>query len=139
MECGFSRLTVFFEDPFWVGVLEREDGGKLEGCKLTFGAQPKDYEVYELLLERWRALEFSPGVPAERRDAQARSPKRMQRLAAGELGRTGVGTKAQQALQLQREQNKQERRTAGRRRDEAEEERRFQLRQQKKKEKHRGR
>jgi hypothetical protein len=26
-------LTVFFEDPFWVGVFERIDDGKLSACK----------------------------------------------------------------------------------------------------------
>ena len=24
MECGYARLTVWFADPFWVGVYERE-------------------------------------------------------------------------------------------------------------------
>ena len=41
------KLTVFFDDPFWVGVFERTDGGKLSVCKVTFGAEPKDYEVWE--------------------------------------------------------------------------------------------
>ena len=38
---GYSSLTVFFEDPFWVGVYERTDGGRYEACKITFGAEPK--------------------------------------------------------------------------------------------------
>lgn len=40
-----GKLTVYFEDPFWVGVFERVEGGKLPVCKVTFGAEPKDYEV----------------------------------------------------------------------------------------------
>ncbi len=39
-----SRLTVFFEDPFWVGLYEREDGGSYEVCRVVFGAEPKDKE-----------------------------------------------------------------------------------------------
>ena len=27
MECGYARLTVWFADPFWVGVYEREAEG----------------------------------------------------------------------------------------------------------------
>ena len=138
MEPGYARLTVCFEDPFWVGIYEREDGGRLEACKITFGAEPKDYEVYDLLLRGWDKLRFSPGIPAGARRPAAGNPKRMQRTAAAQTRNTGVGTKAQQALQLQREENKQVRRDDRRRRDEAEEERRFQLRQEKKKEKHRG-
>ena len=38
-----SSLTVLFEDPFWVGIFERIDDGKLSVCKVTFGAEPKDY------------------------------------------------------------------------------------------------
>ena len=38
-------LTVYFDDPFWVGVFERMDGGKLSACKVTFGAEPKDYDM----------------------------------------------------------------------------------------------
>ena len=139
MECSYARLTVFFEDPFWVGIYEREDGGRLEACKLTFGAEPRDCEVYERILDHWRELEFSPGVAAAGRGGARSNPKRAMRAAAELLRQSGAGTKAQQALQLQREQNKLERRAVRKQRDEAEEERRFRLRQEKKKEKHRGR
>ena len=40
-----GRLTVFFEEPFWVGVFERVEGDELSACKVTFGAEPKGYEV----------------------------------------------------------------------------------------------
>ena len=52
--------------------------------------------------------------------------------------RTGVGTKSQQALQMQLEQNKQERRAKSREQKLAEAERLFALKQQKKREKHKG-
>ena len=100
MEHGCARLTVYFEGPFWVGVLEREEAGRLEACKVTFGAEPKDRQVYEWLLREWRGLTFSPGIPTQDRQRARSSPKRRQRAAADELSRTGVGTKAQQALQL---------------------------------------
>ena len=51
----------------------------------------------------------------------------------------GIGTKAQQALKLQHEQNKLERKTISREQREAEKERQYELRQQKKRDKHRGR
>ena len=35
-----AKLTVYFEDPFWVGVFERVEDGKLSVCKVTFGAEP---------------------------------------------------------------------------------------------------
>ena len=39
------NLTVFFEDPFWVGVFERFEDETLSVCKVTFGAEPKDCEI----------------------------------------------------------------------------------------------
>ena len=40
-----GKLTVYFEEPFWVGIFERIEGGKLSVAKVTFGAEPKDYET----------------------------------------------------------------------------------------------
>ena len=31
-----TKLTVFFENPFWVGVFEQLEVGKLSVCKVTF-------------------------------------------------------------------------------------------------------
>ena len=40
-----ETLQVLFEEPFWIGVFEKRQEGKLSVCKVTFGAEPKDYEV----------------------------------------------------------------------------------------------
>ena len=45
MDKSSAKLTVFFEEPFWVGVFERISDEKLSVCKVTFGAEPKDYET----------------------------------------------------------------------------------------------
>ena len=76
MECGYARLTVWFADPFWVGVYEREAEGRLEVCRHTFGAEPKDGEVWQWLLSAWRGLDFSPAVEAPRRPSGRENPKR---------------------------------------------------------------
>ena len=33
-----GKLTVFFEEPFWVGIFERIEDGKLSVAKVTFGS-----------------------------------------------------------------------------------------------------
>lgn len=134
-----SRVTVLFESPFWIGLYERMDGGRYEVCKITFGAEPKDYEVYDFLLQNWHRLKFSPPTRTGRVEARRINPKRMQREIQSQLQNKGVGTKAQQALKLQHEQNKAERSTQSREQREAERERQYALRQEKKKAKHRGR
>ena len=132
-----GKLTVFFEEPFWVGVFERVSEGRLSVCKVTFGAEPKDYEVYDFVLKNYYRLRFSPAVATDVKEA-GRSPKRVQREARKQVQNTGIGTKSQQALKLQQEQLKIERKIVCREQREAEKERRFELRKIKRKEKHRG-
>ena len=67
------------------------------------------------------------------------NPKKMQRDVKKQLQDTGIGTKSQQALKLQQEQLKTERKTVSREQREAEKQRQFELKQQKRKKKHRGR
>ena len=132
-----TKLTVFFDDPFWVGIFERIDDGKLSACKVTFGAEPKDYEVWEYVLKHYYELKYSPAVEAETRQ-RVDNPKRRQREAGKQMELSGVGTKSQQALQMLLEQNKQERKVRSREQRLAEAERQFTLKQQKKREKHKG-
>ena len=92
-----GRLTVFFEELFWVGVFERviKEAGH--------------------------------------------NPKRVQREVRKQVQNSGIGTKSQQALKLQQEQLKTERKAVSREQREAEKERKFELKQHKRKEMHRGR
>ena len=137
MDKASGKLTVYFEEPFWVGVFERIEDGKLFVAKVTFGAEPKDYEVQDYIQKHYFSLKFSPAVETIVKDIK-RNPKRMQREARKQTIEIGIGTKSQQALKLQQEQNKQERKERSRKKKEAEEQRMFELKQQKKREKHKG-
>ena len=134
---GIGKLTVFFENPFWVGVFERMEDGKLSAAKVTFGAEPKEYEIQEYILKCYQHLQFSPAVEAAVKETK-RNPKRAHRDAKKQMQETGIGTKSQQALKLQQEQNRQERRRKSRKEKETDAARMFELKQQKKREKHRG-
>lgn len=130
-------LIVYFEDPFWVGVFERIEEGNLSVCKVTFGAEPKDYEVWEFVLWHYYELKFSPALKTEIKQT-ADNPKRRQRNVKKQLQNVGIGTKSQQALAAQREEMKSERKQISKEQREAEKQRQFELKQQKRKEKHRG-
>ena len=132
-----SKLTVFFDEPFWVGVFEELDGKKLSVCRVVFGAEPTDAEIYAFVLRHFNYLRYSSPVKTEIKQ-KADNPKRRQRNAHKQLEKSGVGTKSQQALQKQYEENKLERRQQSREQREAEKQRQFELKQQKRKEKHRG-
>lgn len=132
-----GKLTVYFEEPFWVGVFEHIEDDKLSVAKVIFGAEPKDYEVQEYIQKYYSDLKFSMAVDAAVKDI-SRNPKRMQRQARKQMLEKGIGTKSQQLLKLQHEQNKQERKERSHKKKETEEQIMFELKQQKKKEKHKG-
>ena len=127
MSIRTGKLTVFFEEPFWVGIFERVENGKLSVSKVTFGTEPKEYD----------RLRFSPSVEVTEKEL-TKNPKKLQREIHKQMLDRGVGTKSQQALKLQQEQRKQQRKSKSREDKLAEEKKMFDLKQKKKKEKHRG-
>lgn len=137
MDQASGTLTVYFEPPFWVGIFERIEDGKLTVSKITFGAEPKDYEVYDFILKHYYELKFSPPVSTEVKKA-ADNPKRRKRKAKKQLQNNGIGTKSQQALQMQLEEIKTERKQKSRKQREEDKQRQFELKQQKRRKKHRG-
>ena len=130
-------VTVFFEDPFYVGWVEHCEDSRLTAAKIIFGAEPSDAEVWRYLLHHLDGLRFSPPVEGVRSVVPAANPKRRQRQAAHATTRF-LGTKAQQALSLAHAEAKQERRRQCRAHREAEEARKLKLRIAKKKARHRG-
>jgi len=137
MDQASGTLTVYFEPPFWVGIFERIEDGKLTVSKITFGAEPKDYEVYDFILKHYYELKFSPPVSTEVKKA-ADNPKRRKRKAKKQLQNNGIGTKSQQALQMQLEEIKTERKQKSRKQREEDKQRQFELKQHKRRKKHRG-
>lgn len=139
MSVDQCTITVYFEDPFWVGLYERRELEGYQACKFTFGAEPKDHEVYQFLLCRWGKLEFSPFLSPGKKPEKHPNPKRARRQSRQSMAEAPMGTKAQEALKLQRSAGKSAARERSRQEREAEDERMFQLRQEKKRQKHRGR
>ena len=80
MDESIGKLTVYFDAPFWVGVFERIEDEKLSVCKITFGAEPKDYEILEFVLKYYSQLKLSPAVDVTVRK-ETTNPKRIQREA----------------------------------------------------------
>lgn len=134
-----GQLTVFFESPFWVGVFERSYAGKIEVCKVTFGSEPKTVEIYEFVNREYHKLPFSKAIDDDTDSVHKRiNPKRLQRQIRKMTEEGGVRTKAQEAMRLQREAQKIERKKKTKSKREAEKKLAYQMKQEKKKQKKRG-
>ena len=68
------KLTVFFENPFWVGVFEHVENNFLVVSKVTFGAEPKGYEVLNYIIKHYYSLVFSPAVHAKVKKNKCKCP-----------------------------------------------------------------
>jgi hypothetical protein len=134
------KLTVLFSDPFWIGVFEVIENNNLRICKVTFGSEPKDEEIYKLILSKFYSLNFSnPILSCKNAIADKKqNPKRLQRKIKEETSTKGLGTKSQIAIKLQHEQLKIEHKKKTKEQREQEEQRKFYLKQKKKLEKHKG-
>jgi len=132
-------FTVFFEGPFWVGILESKEGDELSVARHVFGAEPSNPELLEFMLHRYahmpRFRSREAGV-ASAVGGRA-NPKRALRESRRAQERT-ASTKSQAALSSALEVRKagQSAISRERRRDEAE--RRFVLRAEKRRRRHCG-
>ena len=84
-------------------------------------------------------MRFTLPIKTEKIEKRKINPKRLQRQISSQLEDRGMGTKAQQVLQLQREQNKAAKRIKTKEQKEIERKQQYALRQEKKKAKHKGR
>lgn len=133
-----AKLTVLFEDPFWIGVFEIEHKSKLTVCKTTFGAEPSDSQIFEFINKSYNKLVFSPPLDTNKASKKHINPKRMQREIHNATIVSQVGTKAQNAIKLWQEQYKSEHKTNIKKLRDEQKERLFKIHIEKKKQKHKG-
>jgi hypothetical protein len=131
-------LTLYFDAPFWVGVFEHVGNGKIETCRVVFGSEPKDYEVYDFILKNYYNLKFSRSIETKEHIAKKINPKRMHREISKEMKKQGISTKAQEAIRQEREARKVERKHICHEQKEEYSRAQFKLKQEKKKEKKKG-
>lgn len=133
-----TTLTVFFDGQFWIGVAERRSGGRIEACRMVFGAEPTNEEIYQLVLKKWAALSFSSAVEDVETQRRVGNPKRRQRAAAREAARARPSTKAQEALAKEQEARKDARRALQAARRQTDKQEQYKQKQAKRRRKRKG-
>ncbi|MFB4328104.1 YjdF family protein [Paenibacillus sp. CR_12] len=136
------KLTVLFDESckYWIGVIEQEEQGRLKACRHIFGNEPKDPEILEFVSEKMMELMnlTKVGTDAKRSKNTRINPKRLARQASREIAQRGLSSHAQEAIKLDLESRKLQRKVHNRQQNLEENERKYQLRVQKAKKKHRG-
>ncbi|AEV30856.1 Protein of unknown function (DUF2992) [Sphaerochaeta pleomorpha str. Grapes] len=139
MEKVEGSCTVYFDDPFWVGVFERTYRGTYQVARVVFGSEPSSQEFLDFLTFHYDRVIFSipvkTGISSNHKKIGA---KRSMRNAKKEAS-TAIGTASQIALQRQRELMAKERKQIRKQNRETRGERLYLLHKEKKKQAKKGR
>ncbi|WP_198167248.1 YjdF family protein [Microbispora sp. ATCC PTA-5024] len=117
-------LSVYFEDPFWVGVLEISEDGLLRATRFVLGSEPTDAELHAFLMRHGVVLleraEAAPPVAVDATRTARVNPKRAAKLAARAAASISrPRTASQEAMRLETEARKQEAATGRKEREQA--------------------
>lgn len=135
-----TTLTVFFEPPYWIGVIEKIENDKLSVNKVTFESEPKDYLLYDFYNKNQYSLKFSRPMNIEKRAIKKKiNPKRMHREINKSLKSRGVSTKSQEAMRLERERDKSQKKYDRSKENREESQKKYLMKKEKKKQKKKGR
>lgn len=138
MKQSSCKLTVLFQNPFWVGIFEEECEKEYNVAKIVLGAEPTESQLYELILKNYNEIPFKKTEAQTLSTQKKVNYKRLQREVKKIQNEKGIGTKAQNAIKIQHEEAKVERIKKRKERKEEERDRMYELKQIKKKEKHKG-
>lgn len=134
------KLTIYFADQFWAGVIEEVNDSQLKAVKHIFGPEPHDSEVLwfvnHAMLDLFLAAK--PLTCSALSKPKAANPKRLARQVAKEMSRKGISTFSQEAIKENLKTRKLEKTVLSKSRREELEKKKRQLAILKAKAKHRG-
>ncbi|KPC72464.1 hypothetical protein ADL26_13945 [Thermoactinomyces vulgaris] len=134
------KLTVYHDGQFWVGVIEETVDSKLRAGQVIFGSEPKDTEILDFvnkkLLSYIEKRRFQ--VEIEKKEKKI-NPKRLARQVAKEMQQKGVSNYAHEAMQLELQERKKERKIISKEEKEALARKKREMKIAKRKAKHKGR
>jgi hypothetical protein len=97
-KCVTSVFTVFFEDPFWVGVLEEDyDGSRYMG-RHVFGAEPSNPELLQFYIYEFDRISKIK-ISGENVKTKSIGFKKSVHKSKQAQNKTGIGTKSQNLFQ----------------------------------------
>lgn len=105
------KLTVYYDDQFWVGVVEEAVESEFKAAKYIFGPEPHESDILWFINHRMMNLlaESKPLMHCTKPLIKSINPKRLARKAANEMKLKGISTSSQEAIKANFENHKKER------------------------------
>jgi len=133
-----GSFTVYYEDPFWVGVFEEDDGSNYSCCRVVFGNEPTGPELFEFVRKSYSHLSFTSINLEEKMEDKKINPKRLARQTIRQMEETPHLNKAYEVIQKGYESRKTEKKKDAKVKKEEEMDLKYLLRSEKRKKKHSG-
>lgn len=134
----FGKCTIYFEDPFWVGVFERTEESGYAVARYVFGAEPGQAEILSFAHSQFQLLKFSQIKSTAMMTEKVESYKHRQHRIRHEANQTGVGTQAQQVLKAEYERSGQLARSQRKESQQQAEDQKYLMKAARRMKKHRG-
>jgi hypothetical protein len=137
IKCVTSTFTIFFEDPFWVGVLEENYDDKNYMGKHIFGAEPSNSELVQFYLyefDKIKKIKISESKIEARKINFKKSLNKSKKM----QNKTGAGTKSQNLFQKAFEEIMNIKKKVNKAEERQDKEKKYIKRQEKKLEKRKG-
>lgn len=135
------KLTVTYDGQFWIGIIELIEGKKFKAYRYLFGTEPSNIEIYEFVnrdLLKFINRSNQKGIDVKKQKQTKINPKRLQREVAKEMKKKDISTKAQEAIRLELDERKKEKKIMSKEHKEEIKQKKRELRIQKAKAKKRG-
>ncbi len=131
---------VFFEDPFWVGLFSISDGSTVKYCRIVFGQEPSDIELYTFILNNFNSLKLSEiDQLLPENNKLAANPKKRKKQASEEIkARPGSKLSYKIIKQSLAAGKKESKRNMRHKIENGDKKLSFEIKQRKRKEKHKG-
>jgi hypothetical protein len=137
IKCVTSVFTIFFEDPFWVGILEENYDEKNYMGKHIFGAEPSNSDLIQFYIYEFDKIKKIK-ISESNIEAKKMSFKKSLNKAKKIQDKKGIGTKSQNLFQKAFEETMDIKKKLSRAGERADKEEKYIKKQEKKLEKRKG-
>ncbi len=135
-----SKLTILYDAPFYIGIIEKQCDDRNLFLKITFGQEPTIPEIYDFILKKYHLLNFYclTNENNEKPHCLKINPKRIQRIISKEIKNKKSTSKAKDTLKEEYKKLKVIKKAQYKQKNKQEKQEKFQTKQLQKKEKKKG-
>lgn len=133
-----GSFTVYFDPPYWVGIVEILENNTIRVARHVFGVEPTEPQLLEFAKNDYRNLSFSKPVPCAIQNPQNVNFKRKMREIRRQMTERSDSTRSQDFIRQDYDSRTRDRKHSAKEDRSTELEKKYRLKKNRRAEKHRG-